>query len=522
MKYNLLIADDEAVEREALSDLAYELFPDRFEIALAENGKNAVDICAEFKPDIALMDIKMPRMNGIDAAKLILQSHPGCKMIMLTGFTYFNYAKDSVSLGAVDFLVKPASDKTVEKALQAAMSAVDAERAANFRTVEISGEGGENSRRQESELVSEIVFSGLDKQLLCRMVSDIYPDVKYGVAAVINLSSDKSTGISPLISSFELHSCCAEAAKRGRAEEMQILFCRRLDKLYLTLLSEKAYDKAFYERFAMSFSQVMAERDISVRIKFSEPGREIAHLPMGFIEAQNVRPQPNERIGWYSSDMLRCEHDGDDASQEIRLCERLEQKQFDDAVLLFEHMVDSIIEDGRDVKIRLYELIVVLNRHALKKIEISPCYPLWNKLLPLEEDTAIKQFAHHYLQKVIDLLIMDDAADNESWPQEVLDYINSEYQNGITLEDASRRVGFSTYYFSRLFKQKFEKSFIEYLTQLRIQKAKTLLSSPGVSVKNVCYSVGYSDPNYFARVFRRETGMSPSKYRKKALGIIEE
>ncbi|MBP0981759.1 MAG: helix-turn-helix domain-containing protein, partial [Oscillospiraceae bacterium] len=68
-------------------------------------------------------------------------------------------------------------------------------------------------------------------------------------------------------------------------------------------------------------------------------------------------------------------------------------------------------------------------------------------------------------------------------------------------------------------KQKFDKPFIEYLTQLRIQKAKTLLSSPGVSVKNVCYSVGYSDPNYFARVFKRETGMSPSKFQKKALRI---
>lgn len=519
MKYNLLIADDEAVEREALSDLAHELFPDRFVIALAENGKNAVDICAEFVPDIALMDIKMPRMNGIDAAKIILQSHPNCKMIMLTGFTYFNYAKDSVSLGAVDFLVKPASDETVEKALQTAMNAVDAERAANFRTTEAPREDNGGSHRQESELVSEIVFSGLDKQMLCRMVSELYPEVRYGVAVVVNLSSDKSSGISPSISSFELHNCCSEAAKRCGDPKMNVLFCRRLDKLYLTLLSEDNYEKSLYERFAGSFITVMAEHDIDARMKFSRLAQDIAHLPMGFIEAQNVRPQPNERIGWFSPDMFNSDPNGSDVSQEEQLCDRLDQKQFDDAMLLFEHMVNSIIEERHDISIRLYELIVVLNRHARKKIEISPCYPLWNKLLTIEDDTARRQFAHHYLQKVIDLLIMDDAADNEAWPQEILEYINSEYQNNITLEDASRRVGFSTYYFSRLFKQKFDKPFIEYLTQLRIQKAKTLLSSPGVSVKNVCYSVGYSDPNYFARVFKRETGMSPSNFRKKALGI---
>lgn len=519
MKYNLLIADDEAVEREALSDLAHELFPDRFVIELAENGKNAVDICAEFKPDIALMDIKMPRMNGIDAAKIILQSHPDCKMIMLTGFTYFNYAKDSVSLGAVDFLVKPASDETVQKALQTAMNAVDAERAAVSRTTEAQPEDTAYSHRQESELVSEIVFSGLDKQMLCRMVNELYPEVRYGVAVVVNLTSDKSSGISPMISSFELHSCCNEAAKRCGDPKMNILFCRRLDKLYLTLLSAQSFDKELYERFAKSFISVMEEHDILARMKFSRLSQDIAHLPMGFIEAQNVRPQPNERIGWFSPDMLGNSQNGSDYSQEEQLCDWLDQKQFDDAMLLFEHMISSIIEEKHDVAIRIYELIVLLNRHAAKKIEISPCYPLWSKLLTIEEDTALIQFAHHYLQKVIDLLIMDDAADNEAWPQEILEYINSEYQNNITLEDASRRVGFSTYYFSRLFKQKFDKPFIEYLTQLRIQKAKTLLSSPSVSVKNVCYSVGYSDPNYFARVFRRETGMSPSKFQKKAAGI---
>lgn len=520
MKYKLLIADDEAVEREALSDLAHELFADQFEIALAENGRSAVDIAAEFNPDIALMDIKMPRMNGIDASKLILEGNPGCKIIMLTGFTYFNYAKDSVSLGALDFLVKPASDETVQKALQTAMKAVDAERAAsNMRLAEADTESSAAAHRLESELVSEIVFSGLDKQTICRMVGELYPEVKNGVAAIVIITSDKSAGFSPSVSSFELRKCCLNAAKLCNAEDMRVIFCRRLDKLYLVLLSEDARSQCFYEQYARSLLEILLEQDISAEIKFDSLSQELSHLPMGFIEAQNVRLKPPERIGWFSADMIKANRDGDVAAQELQLCNQLEQKQFDDAMLLFEHMLNSIIADGQNAEIRIYELIVLLNRHARKKVELNPCHTLWNKLFSLPDNESRKHFAHHYLQKVIDLLIMDEAAGNESWPQEILDYINSEYQNNITLEDASRRVGFSTYYFSRLFKQKFNKPFIEYLTQLRIQKAKALLSSPGVSVKNVCYSVGYSDPNYFARVFKRETGMSPSKFQKKALRI---
>ncbi|MPN11866.1 HTH-type transcriptional activator RhaR [bioreactor metagenome] len=212
---------------------------------------------------------------------------------------------------------------------------------------------------------------------------------------------------------------------------------------------------------------------------------------------------------------------GSQNTQEKLLCEHLEQKQFDETHLLLEHMLNAIIDENNRTAIRIYELIVILNRKALEKVSVPPCYPLWERLLAISDDEDQKQFALHYLQKIIDRLITDEVAYNQTWPQDIIDYIKVEYKNNITLEDAARRVGFSTYYFSRLFKQKFDKSFIEYLTQMRLQNAKQLLSTPGVSVKNVCYSVGYSEPNYFARVFKRETGMSPSKFQKKALKLEE-
>lgn len=517
--YKLLIADDEAVEREALEDLAHSLFKEQFDIALAENGRNAVDIAEDFAPDIVIMDIKMPRMNGIDAAKLILEKYPDCKVIMLTGFTYFNYAKDSVSLGAVDFLVKPASDETVEKALKTAIKAVDLLRETSVRIAEADSFGG--AGYLESELVSEIVFAGVDKQTLKSMITELYPDVQYGIAAVITLKSNGNAGFPGSAPVSKYREFCLAAVQRQGALGFYAPLCRRLDKLYIALLSNRAYDQDYYNDFVGKLLAILSENGIVASATFGGLSQDIARLPMSFIEAQNVKLPAGESVGWFSSEMLRTEHLGSQNTQEKLLCEHLEQKQFDETHLLLEHMLNAIIDENNRTAIRIYELIVILNRKALEKVSVPPCYPLWERLLAISDDEDQKQFALHYLQKIIDRLITDEVAYNQTWPQDIIDYIKVEYKNNITLEDAARRVGFSTYYFSRLFKQKFDKSFIEYLTQMRLQNAKQLLSTPGVSVKNVCYSVGYSEPNYFARVFKRETGMSPSKFQKKALKLEE-
>jgi two-component system, response regulator YesN len=94
------------------------------------------------------------------------------------------------------------------------------------------------------------------------------------------------------------------------------------------------------------------------------------------------------------------------------------------------------------------------------------------------------------------------------------EYIDEHFAEAITLEEAAEHVGLSPYYFSKLFKDRFGITFIDYITEIRIKRAKELMENPDVSVKEVCYTVGYKDPNYFSRVFKKYTGLTPSEYRK--------
>ena len=101
----------------------------------------------------------------------------------------------------------------------------------------------------------------------------------------------------------------------------------------------------------------------------------------------------------------------------------------------------------------------------------------------------------------------------------VEEYVKKNFMHEISMQDAARAVNYSDAYFSKMFKQQFGLNFTAYLTEYRIEEAKKMLCQPAISVKDIGVRVGYPDSNYFARVFRRMNGVSPSEYR---MGCLKE
>lgn len=92
-------------------------------------------------------------------------------------------------------------------------------------------------------------------------------------------------------------------------------------------------------------------------------------------------------------------------------------------------------------------------------------------------------------------------------------YIQENYSKDISLDDVSGLVNISPYYFSKIFKEETGENFIEYLTKIRIEKAKEFLVKPDISIKEAGIRSGYTDPNYFSRIFKKQTDMTPSEYK---------
>ena len=124
----LLIADDEKLEREALADMVSRRFEHEVVLELAENGRKAADTAVLWRADLILMDIEMPGMSGLDAARAVLAQRPGCRVIFVTAYSLFQYAHEAVHLGACDYLLKPVDPDELEASIRRAMRQIEAER----------------------------------------------------------------------------------------------------------------------------------------------------------------------------------------------------------------------------------------------------------------------------------------------------------------------------------------------------------------------------------------------------------
>ena len=124
----LLIADDEKLEREALAELFQRRFEREVVLEVAENGRKAADTAVLWGADLILMDIEMPGMSGLDAARAVLAQRPSCRVIFVTAYSLFQYAHEAVHLGACDYLLKPVDPDELEASVRRAMRQIETER----------------------------------------------------------------------------------------------------------------------------------------------------------------------------------------------------------------------------------------------------------------------------------------------------------------------------------------------------------------------------------------------------------
>ncbi len=125
--YRILVADDEPIERQVVSKRIQKNFPGQIEIFTAQNGREAMEIFQREQCQIAILDISMPGVNGLEAARYIREKYPQSIIIFLTAYDEFNYAKQAIGLKALEYLLKPGRDEELQATLEEAFSLIDSE-----------------------------------------------------------------------------------------------------------------------------------------------------------------------------------------------------------------------------------------------------------------------------------------------------------------------------------------------------------------------------------------------------------
>jgi two-component system response regulator YesN len=205
--------------------------------------------------------------------------------------------------------------------------------------------------------------------------------------------------------------------------------------------------------------------------------------------------------------------------KERLLCEKVNMGD-EEAIVILDEILDWIswhLSSQEDFKRKIYELVVVLNRAVSSEIKAknSDSSICFKDIQTMESKGEIKVYVRYLLKRIlsnVDIVKLDKAG---ALIEKIREYIKHNYMQDITLDDMAGMVGLSTFYFSKIFKHYQKINFIDYLTSVRINRAKELLENPLINIKEISNMIGYSEPNYFTRVFRRLEGITPTEYRNK-------
>ena len=521
----ILIVDDEILERKALTKIINNSSDTVKVIGEAPNGRIAIEMAKEHQPDIMFMDIKMPGVDGVQAVKAIRRFAPGIRFIMVSAFNTFEYAKEVMQQGVKEYILKPSSKKDILESLHRVSEEIVEERKRREEHENLK----ENLNRAVSIAQKEWVSS-----LLVNQVQDITFD-EWGQLLGVEITSGymELFSFQPLqeseITANEKKSwyLWLKETVKSLVKEKEAIFGPMTDnQVPVLFLSEKTIEKSQFksivrsniERLFVLFNKESFKGQL--RIGIGRPYHHAHELNHSYHEAvmalEQLLKSPNQRYFFADKQESTARSNQSEILEvEKKLLDAVRQGDVNQVLLTFDSFVVIPTENNELnaplLKKSFDELFVLISRMLH---DLGIIYQQLPSIDETEEVMKIVEKGKAHLLAVVQHVQVWRNNHAKGMLHKAKEYIEIHYADSLTLEQVAEYVELSPFYFSKLFKDRFGLTFIDYLTEKRISKAKSEMADPGKSLKEICYSIGYKDPNYFSRVFKKHTGLSPTEFRK--------
>jgi two-component system response regulator YesN len=471
------------------------------------------------------MDIKMPGIDGVQAVKEIKKLNPSIRFIMVSAFNTFEYAKEVMRQGVKEYILKPSSKQDILAAVERVSGDILEERKQSAE---------QQSLRENLEHAVSIAQKEWVSSLLLNQVQDITFDEWGQLLGVeitsghIMLFSFQPTGISELTAheKQDWYKWLKDGLKSVvKKQEMMIGPLTDL-QVPVLFLCKKAAENAHFKTNAQAvidnlnclFQKESFNADL--RIGVGLPYKHAHELNKSYHEAimalQQLLKTPSRKY------FFAVKHGSTEIPSlsvvleiEKKLLDAVRQGDVNQVLFIFDSMVTMLADDknlkGSLVKKSFDELFILISR-MLHDLGIN--YDRTPEVDESEDMVAIFDKGKAQLLSIVHHVQLWRNNHAKGMLHKAKEYIENHYTDSITLELVAEYVELSPYYFSKLFKDRFGMTFIDYLTEIRINRAKEEMVDLGKSLKEICYSIGYKDPNYFSRVFKKQTGFSPTEFRK--------
>lgn len=506
----LLIVDDEQIEREGMQAILLRAYPDLI-IEQAKNGKIAVELADKFKPDLILMDIMMPGMNGLDAIEQISTSRPEVKFVMVTAYDMFDYARTALKLGVKDYLLKPSKPSEIVDTVGKLLEEIEAEK--KYDAV--------NKLQQEAlEKAMRVVETDVVTQLLYDHVHEVHIDLLMEMLGTKTSSESFAMVVLLPAGSEHLYQVIKEKVRKNGSGwvgalsgcQLPIIVYREQNNSYRAQAVSLARD---------ILSAVKAELRARLFIGIGNPHDSLDQIRQSYQEALNATIDTSIPVKYrFYADMpvLGAVSDGQLGKQrEKQLFDQVRLGQWDlvtDTIFEVIHSYSSAGTNLLQTQQRILELLWMAAR-VMSELGIDIDTPTYS--LQAQDYRQLRIETSHLLGQMRKIHEESYERLEADKIQKIKQYIAEHSHEDISLDALANKVGLSPIYISKMFKEKLGVNYIDFLTECRIEKAKTLLADSEKSLKEITFEIGYHEPNYFSKVFKKMCGISPTEYRKTLL-----
>lgn len=503
----------------------------------ASDGELAYPMIIKEKPDILITDIRMPFMDGLELCKLVKKELPNIKILILSGYDEFDYAKEAIRLWVTEYLLKPISSGKLLEALNGVSESIRREKEDKDLVRKYMEEMRENTEHEKQKFFEQMIAGNLS------MADALETGKKYEMnlsAGMYNLLLFRFTLGEENRKSGELLGE-AEYAIEKLTERLEYVFefQRGVEGWAFLLMADN--EEQMSERvkeLSKDLEEIM--KNYSTIAYFGGIGQPVARLrelEESFREAERALAarftmELNRIISVEDIRMAQNVDTLDDIEitsfGEIEKTRTMLEKFLNNgAEDEIDEFVDVYInelpeENLKSVLMRQYIIMdaYIVMMSFCEKIEgiegemQAQSEELKNSMKTIQTLEEIKNYIRMLLKKIIGVRDTISGRRYSDIIEIAKDQIRKTYMSDeISLNTIAAEVGMSPSYFSSIFSKEMGKTFVEYLTEIRMDRAKELLMCSSMKTSEIGYEVGYKDPHYFSYIFKKTQNCTPKEFR---------
>lgn len=534
----VFLVEDEVVMRNGIkNNIPWENEGFQF-VGEASDGELAYPLIKKEKPDILITDIRMPFMDGLELSRLVKKEMPQIKIIILSGYNEFDYAKTAISIGVTDYLLKPISSAKLLEAVKKVAEIIEKEQE-HLKTMErYKQEMEENVQMEKHKLWSALASNQL--------------------STIELLENGQKLGIDFTASAYQV--CLFKVSQPGDMNGCSSDIVCLSDQI--TEVSKKWEKILAFDRSPDGWAfLIKGESEAEVQQAMKECQRELHELVAKYPQLEyfggigsivhrlgdirsSYRKAAKAFAGRFFSEpnrMVTCEDIAKLHAQEdekIDISKMRSQKTEQALVEKFlksgsSEEIESFLDEyflgvgTQNYQSFLYRQYVIMNLYFactdfLRGMELDvanlpeECRDINEIVTNAVSSESVKKMVGNLFEATMNLRDSHSQKKYSALLEEAKEFIRENYQReDMSLNTVAAQVNISPSYFSAIFSAQMGQTFVEYLTSVRLDRAKELLMCSTMRTAEIGYEVGYKDSHYFSYIFKKVVGCSPKDYRNR-------